>query len=144
MRRALEGGFELDDERERIDLDAVWAFLSSEAYWGRERSREDVERQVREASRVVGLYLGGEQVGFARTVTDGRFAYLADVYVLTQHRGQGLGVELVRFAVDEGPFRAHRWGLHTKDAHGLYRRFGFAPPNERYLERPPLAEREGR
>jgi ribosomal protein S18 acetylase RimI-like enzyme len=137
----LDEGYELDDDRGRVDLDAVWAFLSTEAYWGRERSREDVERQVRDASRVVGLYLEGGQVGFARTWTDGRLAYLADVYVLAEHRGRGLGVELVRFAVDDGPYADLRWALHTRDAHGLYRRFGFGPPDERSMERPSAAER---
>ncbi len=142
MRRSLEDGYELDDDPDRVDLDAVWAFLSTEAYWGRERSRELVERQIREASRVVGLYRGGSQVGFARTWTEGRFAYLADVYVLAEHRGRGLGVEIVRSAVDEGPFADLRWGLHTEDAHDLYRRFGFGPPDERYMERPARRERE--
>ncbi|MGH2591256.1 MAG: GNAT family N-acetyltransferase, partial [Actinomycetota bacterium] len=119
----------------------VWDYLSTGAYWGRERSRDEVERQIREASRVVGLYLGDRQVGFARTLTDGRIAYLADVYVLTDHRGRGLGVELVRAAVDESPFAHVRWMLHTKDAHGLYTKLGFERPDDRYLERPPATER---
>ena len=68
-------------------------------------------------------------------------ACLADVYVLEDHRGRGLGVELVRAAVDESPFSHARWMLHTQDAHGLYERFGFGPAEERYLERPPAAER---
>jgi GNAT superfamily N-acetyltransferase len=144
MRRELRGGFELDDDPARVDLDAVWGFLSTEAYWGRERSRALVERQVREASRVVGLYQGGRQVGFARCWSDGRIAYLADVYVLAEHRGRGLGTELVRFAVDEGPHAGLRWMLHTRDGHGLYERFGFGAPDERYLERPPAAERDPR
>jgi GNAT superfamily N-acetyltransferase len=142
MRRELQGGFELDDDTDRVDLKAVWAFLSTGAYWGRERSREVVERQVREASRVVGLYRGEGQVGFARCWADGRVAYLADVYVLAEHRGRGLGVELVRFTVDEGPHAGLRWMLHTRDGHGLYERFGFGPPDERYLERPPAVERD--
>ena len=137
MKRALDGGYELDDDLGRIDLDAVWDFLSTEAYWGRERSKKDVERQVREAARVVGLYHEGRQVGFARVHSDGRLAYLADVYVLPEHRGHGLGVELVRAAVDEGPHRDLRWLLHTKDAHTLYERFGFGPPSDRVMERPP-------
>jgi GNAT superfamily N-acetyltransferase len=145
MRRELVGGYEVDDDPSRVDLDAVWEFLSTEAYWGRERSRDEVERQVLGASRVVGLYHGDRQVGFARTLTDGGIAYLADVYVLAGHRGRGLGVELVRAAVDESPFPHLRWMLHTKDAHGLYERFGFGPADERYLERPPAEERrEGR
>ena len=139
MRRELEGGYELDDDPARLDLDAVWAFLSTEAYWGRERSRETFERQVRGAARLVGLYAGDRQVGFARVLSDGRLAYLADVYVLSAHRGRGLGVELVRAAVEEGQLRDLRWLLHTKDAHGLYEKFGFGPPSERVLERPPPA-----
>jgi GNAT superfamily N-acetyltransferase len=141
MRRELVGGYEVDDDPSRVDLDAVWDFLSTEAYWGRDRSREEVERQVLGSSRVVGLYLGDRQVGFARTLTDGRIAYLADVYVLADHRGRGLGVELVRAAVEDSPFPHLRWMLHTKDAHGLYERFGFGPADERYLERPPVEER---
>jgi GNAT superfamily N-acetyltransferase len=137
VKRALAGGFELDDDRERVDLDEVWAFLSSEAYWGLERSREDVERQVQQAARVIGLYHEGRQIGFARVHSDGRLAYLADVYVLSKHRGRGLGVELVRAAVEEGPHRGLRWLLHTKDAHGLYEKFGFGPPSDRVMERPP-------
>lgn len=137
MKRALPGGFELDDDPARVDLDAVWAFLSTEAYWGRERSREVVERQIAGAARVVGLYQEGRQVGFARVVSDGRLAYLADVYVLAEQRGRGLGTELVRAAVDEGPHRHLRWLLHTMDAHGLYEKFGFGPPSDRLLERPP-------
>ena len=141
MRRELAGGYEVDDDPARVDLDAVWAFLSTDAYWGRDRTREEVERQVLGSSRVVGLYMGDLQVGFARTLTDGRVAYLADVYVLKDHRGRGLGVELVRAAVDEGPLPHLRWMLHTQDAHGLYEKFGFGPPDERYLERLPAAER---
>lgn len=137
MTRELEGGYELDDDPGRVDLDAVWDFLSTEAYWGRERSKEDVARQIREAARVVGLYHEGRQVGFARVQSDGRLAYLADVYVVSEHRGRRLGVELVRAAVDEGPQRGLRWLLHTKDAHGLYEKFGFGPPSDRVMERPP-------
>ncbi len=136
MRRELADGYELDDDPGRVDLDAVWNFLSTEAYWGRDRSREAVEGQVREAARVVGLYHEDRQVGFARVVSDGRIAYLADVYVVGEHRGRGLGVELVRAAVDDGPHRDLRWLLHTRDAHRLYARFGFGPPSDLLLERP--------
>jgi GNAT superfamily N-acetyltransferase len=139
VKRSLDGGFELDDDPGRVDLDAVWDYLSTEAYWGRERSKDDVARQIREAARVIGLYRDGRQVGFARVHSDGRLAYLADVYVLSEHRGHGLGVELVREAVDEGPQRGLRWLLHTKDAHGLYERFGFGPPSDRVMERPTSA-----
>ncbi|HSJ51817.1 MAG TPA: GNAT family N-acetyltransferase [Actinomycetota bacterium] len=82
------------------------------------------------------------QVGFCRVVSeDETFAFLFDVYVGPEHRGRGLGVELVREAVELGPHRDLRWFLKTRDAHGLYERLGFGPPDERTMERPPrLAE----
>jgi GNAT superfamily N-acetyltransferase len=136
---AGERRYELDDEPARVDVDALWRFLSTEAYWHRWRDRADVEAQLAAAWRVVGVYAqpGGAMVGFARALSDGvAFAYLADVYVQDDARGHGLGVELVRLMVDEGPGASMRWGLHTRDAHGLYRRFGFGEPDATYLERP--------
>jgi GNAT superfamily N-acetyltransferase len=136
VRRELADGIELDDDPARVDIDAVHDFLSNHAYWAQGRSREIVERTVREASRVVGLYAGGRQVGFARAFTDGVAAvYLADVYVLPELRGRGLGVELVRAMVEGAPWPGVKWLLHTRDAHDLYRRFGFAAPSERVMER---------
>jgi GNAT superfamily N-acetyltransferase len=136
MRRELADGIELDDDPARVDVDEVHDFLSNHAYWSKGRSRDTVERLVREASRVVGLYAGGRQIGFARAFTDGVAAvYLADVYVLPEHRGRGLGVELVRQMVEGSPWADLKWLLHTRDAHELYRRFGFGAPSERVLER---------
>ena len=136
MRRELPGGIELDDDPRRVDVDAVHRFLSTEAYWALGRERETVERLVREASRVVGLYEGERQVGFARAATDGvSFVYLADVYVVRELRGRRLGVELVREMVENGPYANLKWLLHTRDGHGLYRRFGFGSPSERVMER---------
>ena len=136
MRRELPGGFELDDDPLRIDLDAVYRYLSEESYWAKGRPRETVERLVREASRVVGLYHDGGQVGFCRAVTDGvTIVYLADVYVLPDFRGRGLGVELAREMVENGPYATLRWILHTADAHGLYERLGFGRPGELTMER---------
>ncbi len=136
--RTLPGGFELDDDPARIDVGEVHRFLSSESYWARGRSRETVERLVRTADRVVGLYDGERQIGFARGVSDGlAFAYLADVYVVADHRGRGLGVELVREMVENGPYASCKWVLHTADAHELYRKLGFGAPSERLMERDP-------
>ncbi len=135
--RTLPGGFELDDDPARVDVAAVHLFLS-ESYWANGRPVETVERLVREASRIVGLYEGDKQIGFARAVSDGvGFAYLADVYVLESYRGQGLGVELVREMVENGPYGQCKWLLHTRDAHDLYRKLGFGPPSERLMERDP-------
>jgi len=137
MRRRLEDGFELDDDPERIDVEAVYDYLANRSYWAKGRPRETVERLVRQAQRVVGLYRDGNQVGFARAFTDGTaVAYLADVYVLPGYQGHGLGEELVRELVERGPFAHVRWLLHTKDAQRLYARLGFGPPGERLMERP--------
>lgn len=135
MRRDLGDGYELDDDPARIDREAVHAFLTR-SYWAVGRTRETQDALVEAAVRVVGLYRDGEQIGFSRTVSDGHVqSYLADVYVLEEHRGRGLGVELVRFSVDEGPLARTKWLLHTRDAHELYRKLGFTEPSERVLER---------
>jgi len=131
--------YELDDDTGRVDTDAVWDFLATQAYWGRFRTRRDFEAQLSAAWRVVAAYEAatGRLVGFARAVSDGvAYAYLADVFVVPDARGKGLGKELVATMIDRGPGARFRWALHTADAHGLYREFGFAPPDETYLERP--------
>jgi GNAT superfamily N-acetyltransferase len=141
VRRELDGGFELDDDPRRIDVGAVHAFISEESYWGAGRSREHVARAIAGSTRVVGLYRGGEQVGFARAVSDdATVAYLADVYVLAPYRGRGLGLDLVRAIVDgaiDGMQAEVRWLLHTADAQALYAKLGFsdAPPVHPLMER---------
>ena len=137
MRRHLDDIYALDDDPNRIDIDALIAFLTTSAYWGRWRGRAEIEAQLASAWRVVGLYAGEEMVGFARAVSDGvAYAYLADVFILPDARGAGLGKELVATMIDHGPGASFRWTLHTADAHGLYRQYGFAAPDETYLERP--------
>jgi GNAT superfamily N-acetyltransferase len=141
VKRALPGGLELDDERSRVDVAALHRYLSEESYWARGRPLATVERLVREASRVVGLYDADRLVGFCRVVTDGTaFAWLADVYVLDDYRRRGLGVELVREAIDGGPFRDLPWYLNTVDAHGLYAKLGFGPPDAARMMFRPRAE----
>jgi len=137
VKRELADGYELDDDPKRVDIDAVHAFISGESYWGQGRPRATVERVIRKADRVVGLYKDGAQVGFCRAVTDegARLAYLADVYVLGEHRGRGLGLELVREMVDNGPLAGNTWLLHTRDMHGLYAKVGCGLPGERLMER---------
>lgn len=130
--------YEVDDDPNRIDADAAWAFLSTEAYWGKTRTREMFDSQLASAWRVVGVYVRdtGAMVGFARAMSDGvTLAYLSDVYVLGEHRGHGLGKRLVELMVDEGPGADFRWMLHTSDAHTLYGAFGFVPADETYLQR---------
>ena len=136
MKRDLGDGYELDDDPARVDREAVHAYLGGESYWAKGRPRDVQDALIDGAERVVGLYHEGEQIGFSRTLSDGHAqSYLADVYILDAHRGRGLGVELVRFSVEEGPFAETKWFLHTRDAHQLYRRFGFTEPSERVLER---------
>jgi GNAT superfamily N-acetyltransferase len=136
VRRPLPGGLELDDDRGRIDAGAVHAFLRDESYWAPDRSRTDVERSIADAARVIGVYDGPRQIGFARVISDGiHVAHLCDVYVLSEYRGRGLGVELVREAVDNGPLAGLNWTLATSDAHGLYERFGFTRPDARVMQR---------
>ena len=136
MKRDLGDGYELDDDPARIDREAVHGYLSDESYWAKGRARGVQDALIDGAARVVGLYHYGAQVGFTRTLSDGHAqSYLADVYVLEGHRGRGLGVELVRFSVDEGPLVNTKWFLHTADAHDLYRRFGFGEPGPKALER---------
>ena len=127
---------EFDDDPGRIDADAVYDYLAHESYWAKGRPRDVVERLIREAQRVVGVYDGERQVGFARAFTDGvSLVYLADVYVLPEYRGRGVGVQLMREMVEKGPYADLRWILHTRDAHALYRKLGFREPSERVLER---------
>jgi GNAT superfamily N-acetyltransferase len=131
---------ELDDDAGRVDRDAVWDFLTAYAYWGKSRTRADFEQQFAASWRVVGVYerLTGRLVGFARAISDGvALAYLADVFVIPEARGSGLGKELVKTMIDRGPGKGFRWMLHTADAHDLYRQFGFVPPEEMYMERRP-------
>ena len=140
MKRDVGDGYELDDDAGRIDRDAVHEYLVR-SYWAESRPRDVQDALIDNAARVVGLYHEGEQVGFSRAISDGHVqSYLADVYVLEEHRGRGLGVELVRFSVEEGPLAGTKWYLHTLDAHDLYRKFGFTEPSERVLERVTLPQ----
>ncbi len=119
MRRALGDGIDLDDDADRIDVAAVHDYLANESYWAKGRPYDVVARLVREAQRVVGLYDGQRQVGFARAFTD----------------GVSLGVEVIREIVDNGPYADIRWVLHTCDASGLYHKFEFGEPSPRLMER---------
>jgi GNAT superfamily N-acetyltransferase len=137
MRRELPGGFEIDDDRHRVDVEAVHRFLADEAYWARGRSRKTIKRLVRESTRVVGVYEGDRLVAFCRVMSDAsNMAWLGDLFVLPAYRGRGLGAELVREAVEFPEHRDCFWYLNTRDAHELYGRFGFREPGDRTMVRP--------
>jgi GNAT superfamily N-acetyltransferase len=140
MNRELGNGYELSDDRDRLDRAALQAYLTT-SYWALGRTRERQDELIDQSDHVVGLFHEGRQVGFARAVdcAAARFVYLADVYVLEEHRGAGLGVELVREIVERS-FGELRWMLHTADAQGLYERLGFSEGKSPY----PLMERPAR
>jgi GNAT superfamily N-acetyltransferase len=121
----------------RIDRDLVHGFLA-ESYWSKGIPREVFERSIANAL-CFSLYDGAAQVGFARVVTDhATFAYLADVFVLASHRGRGLSKLIMETIIAHPDLQGlRRWVLATRDAHGLYARYGFAPPAEpdRFMER---------
>jgi GNAT superfamily N-acetyltransferase len=130
------GAYLISTDPSRLDLDAIFDYLSGRSYWARGRPRDQIVRGI-ENSVPFGVYLDGRQVGFARVVTDyATFAWLADVYVLEEHRGQGLGKALVEAVVAHPSVRGlPRLLLATADAHGLYERYGFQPlhRDERFM-----------
>lgn len=119
-----------------MDITAIHAALTT-LYWSVGIPRETVERAVA-GSMPFGIFDGAEQVAFGRVVTDrATFAYVADVYVLEQYRGRGLGRQLVTAMRTHPALQGlRRWLLGTRDAHGLYEKFGFVPleGSSRFME----------
>jgi GNAT superfamily N-acetyltransferase len=130
IRQWTRGGYVISTDPARLDLDVIHGFLSFRSYWAAGRSRDRVARSIA-GSLPFGLHDPNGQVGFARVVTDHVvIAYLADVFVLDAHRGKGLGKWLVATVVSAPELGSiRRWILGTRDAHGLYRRFGFEEPH---------------
>ncbi len=132
--------YEITTDVSRFDIDAIHAFLSG-SYWAAGIPRDTLERAIRH-SLCFGALWQTQQVGFARVVTDrATFAYLADVYVLPSHRGLGLARQMVEAVVAHPELQGlRRMLLATRDAHGLYARFGFkalaAPERMMEIHRP--------
>ncbi len=127
---------EVSTDPARLDLALIHRWLSESSYWARGRSMEMVVRAI-ENSLPFGAYLDGQQVGFARVVTDrATFAWLADVFILDEYRGRGYGKALVAAVLAHPELQGlRRWLLATRDAHGLYAQSGFVPvPPERFME----------
>ncbi len=118
-------GYRIVTGSEAMDVDAVHAFLTR-CYWAEGIPKELVARSI-QSSLCFGLFHGSDQVGFARVVTDrATFAYLGDVYVLEEHRGRGLSKRLMEVVMAHPDLQGlRRFQLLTRDAHDLYRQFGF-------------------
>lgn len=130
--------YTFSDDPHLLDRPAICEFLLTDAYWGKWRTAEQISECIDGSWRVVAGYdADGNLAAFCRAISDGvSIAYLSDVFVLPAHRGQGLGVRLVSHMIEIGPAARLRWLLHTEDAHGLYRKFGFLPGDHTVLERP--------
>lgn len=119
-------------DKQRLDVALIHQFLSTQAYWSRGIPRETVERAI-DGSLCAGGYLDdGDQVAFARVITDGAtFGYLADVFVLPAHRGKGYSKVLVEALLAQPQLQGlRRFMLATSDAHDLYARYGFGAPQQ--------------
>jgi GNAT superfamily N-acetyltransferase len=119
--------YEITSDAARLDVDAIHTFLSA-SYWSPGIPRAVVERAIAN-SLCFGVFHEGKQVGFARVITDkATFAYLADVYILTEHRGKGLSRRLMEQVTQHPDLQGlRRVLLATRDAHALYAKFGFKP-----------------
>jgi GNAT superfamily N-acetyltransferase len=138
MHTETQPNFHISTDNDLLDVDVIHKFLSEESYWANRRTREQTERAI-ENSICFGLYDQKKQIGFARVVSDrATFAYLGDVFVLDEYRGKGLSKMLMEAVVSHPNLQGlRRWLLATKDAHGLYKQFDFAPLRlpERWMER---------
>jgi GNAT superfamily N-acetyltransferase len=131
------GEFLISTDRARLSLDVVHGFLTN-CYWAKGIPRQIVARSI-EHALCFGIYRdGGEQVGFARVISDfATIAYVGDVFILEKHRGRGLGKWLMQCITQHPALQGlRRWILTTRDAHGLYSQVGFTPVKspERFME----------
>ena len=139
------GEYTISTENKRLDIQRIHDFVSNQSYWAQGRPIETVQRAL-DNSLNFGLYKNNQLIGFARVVTDyATFAWIADVFVLSEHRGQGLSKWIMEVILSHPELQGfRRWVLATKDAYGLYARFGFIPLHrpERWMERPDPNMRE--
>ncbi len=132
------GGYTITDCQNDLDIDLIFHFLSDVSYWSQGFSKDVVVKSLENSLRF-GIFKGEQQVGFGRAVTDrATFAYLADVFILENHRGQGLGKWLVECILAHPELQnLRRWMLATADAHQLYGQYGFEPLSdpERFMKK---------
>lgn len=131
------GEYTISTDPARLDLDAIHSYLSR-SYWATGRPRAVTARALRHSLNF-GVYYGDQQIGLARAITDyATYLYLCDVFILEEHQGAGLGQWLIETVLAHpGLQGVRRWMLATRDAHGLYARYGFKPlaAPERQMER---------
>ena len=136
---AQRGPFRVSTDKSQLDIPLIHHWLSTVSYWAQGRSLETVQRSI-EHSLCFGVYEARRQVGFARVVTDyATFAWLCDVFILEDYRGHGLGKWLIETVTSQPMLQAGRlFVLATRDAHGLYQRYGGfepLPAPERWMAR---------
>ena len=122
------GDYSISTDKSKLDIAIIYTYLSQDSYWAEQIPVGIVQRSI-ENSLCFGLYQKGLQVGFARIISDfATFAYLADVFVLPEHRGKGLSKWMMQVIMDLPDLQGlRRFLLTTRDAHGLYSQFGFTP-----------------
>ena len=132
----IKDAYKISTDKSLLDIEVIFNYISGESYWAKNVPLEIVERSIVN-SLCFGLYYQSEQIGFARVITDkATFAYLADVFILENHRGKGLSkwlMETIHAHPELQNFR--RWMLGTKDAHGLYEKFGWSVLDEETRKR---------
>ena len=125
----MNNTFYISTDKSRLDLNLITHFLSNDSYWAKGRPVETIKKSI-ENSLCFGVYdFEARQVGFARVISDyAVFAWLLDLFIIENERGKGLGKLLMTEIMNHKSLqRLKRWGLGTKDAHGLYEKFGFKP-----------------
>ena len=131
------GEYVISTDKHLLDIPAIHSYLTA-SYWAQGIPFETVKKSI-EHSLSFGVYTQGKQIGFARVISDyATYAYIGDVYILADFRGRGLSKWLMRVIADHPELQGlRRWTLSTRDAHGLYRKTGFASPQhpERYMEK---------
>jgi len=134
----MGSAIEISSEKDRLDVEMIHRFLAEESYWAKTRTLEQTRTAI-EHSLCYGAYHDGRQIAFARVVSDqATFAYVGDVFVLDEFRGQGIGKRLMEAIVADPRLQnLRRWVLATRDAHGLYEQFEFSALRhpERWMEK---------
>jgi ribosomal protein S18 acetylase RimI-like enzyme len=128
MKKAYLGRYEFDDDFGRLQFKVLEQWLSN-TYWSPDIREAEIRKGAGHSALNLGCYLGSEQVGYLRVVSDKtRFAYILDVYVEASHRRQGIAENLVRHAMEHPEFQdVYLWLLATRDAQAVYRKAGFGP-----------------